>query len=158
MKISQLQTKKFYNIGPWTQCYKTFLSVIYKCYQQAEVFVPDKLSQFYLQTLQLSTKVSKIQLCIFFNFDLRTQCYKTFYICHLQMFLISQGVCPQQAFPAQSIICEQGQELIQLWSPWQDFLQAVKRLSTTNTLAYSSTVEIKFNWSSVSCFGWHGSL
>ncbi len=44
------------------------------------------------------------QICLHFhskksNWD---QCYKTFYVRNLQVFLISQSVCPWQAFPAQS--------------------------------------------------------
>jgi hypothetical protein len=30
MKIRKLRTKKFHNIGPWAQCCKTFLAVIYE--------------------------------------------------------------------------------------------------------------------------------
>ncbi len=36
--------------------------------------------------------------------------YKTFYICKLQLFIISQSVCPWQAFPAQSNVSGQVQE------------------------------------------------
>jgi hypothetical protein len=32
------------------------------------------------------------------------QCYKTFYGCNLQIFIIRQSVCPWQAFPVQSIV------------------------------------------------------
>jgi hypothetical protein len=28
------------------------------------------------------------------------QCHKTFYICHLQILITSQSVCPRQAYPA----------------------------------------------------------
>ncbi len=30
----------------------------------------------------------------------RARCYKTFFVCNLQIFAISQSVCPWQAFPA----------------------------------------------------------
>jgi len=30
----------------------------------------------------------------------RDQCYKTFYICNLQIYIIRERVCPWQAFPA----------------------------------------------------------
>ncbi len=33
------------------------------------------------------------------------QCYKTFYGRTLCIFIISQSVCPWQAFPAKSIVC-----------------------------------------------------
>ncbi len=35
----------------------------------------------------------------------RAQCYKSFFVCDLRIFLISQSVCPWQVFPAQSIDC-----------------------------------------------------
>ncbi len=41
-----------------------------------------------------------------------TLCYQEpFYGCNLQMFVISQSVCPWQAFPAQFNVCGQGQGL-----------------------------------------------
>ncbi len=40
----------------------------------------------------------------------RGQCYKTFFLRNLRIFVISQSVCPQQAFLVQFIVCGQGQE------------------------------------------------
>ncbi len=48
---------------------------------------------------------------MFYNIEPWAQCYKTFYVRNLRMFVISQSACNQQAFPAQSIVCGQGQEL-----------------------------------------------
>jgi hypothetical protein len=36
----------------------------------------------------------------FFNTDTLGQCYKTFFVHNLRIFLISYSVCPWQAFPA----------------------------------------------------------
>ncbi len=47
---------------------------------------------------------------MFYNIDLRGQCYKTFYGRKLRFLVVSQSVYPQQASPAQSIVCGQGQE------------------------------------------------
>ncbi len=32
--------------------------------------------------------------------DTRAQCYKTFFVRNLQIYVISEGDCPWQAFPA----------------------------------------------------------
>ncbi len=64
-------------------------------------------------TLQLTQPISQwleqlLLFCAigFFNeadtLESRPQCYKTFYDCNLQIFVISQSVSPWQAFPAQS--------------------------------------------------------
>jgi len=37
---------------------------------------------------------------MFFNIEPNVNFYKTFYICNLQMFVISLYICPCQAFPA----------------------------------------------------------
>ncbi len=39
------------------------------------------------------------------------QCYKTFYFCELRIFIMSQSVCPWQAFPPQSIVCDKARSL-----------------------------------------------
>jgi hypothetical protein len=39
------------------------------------------------------------------NIDTRAQCYKTFYIHNLLMFIISHSFCSWQAFPARSNVC-----------------------------------------------------
>ncbi len=44
-----------------------------------------------------------------YNIGPRIQCYKTFYGRYLRMFIISQSVCPWQAFPAKSSV--QGETL-----------------------------------------------
>ncbi len=49
----------------------------------------------------------------FCNIDTRGQCYKTFYVRNLRIFVISQSVCPWQAVPVQSIVCGQGMSLPQ---------------------------------------------
>ncbi len=46
----------------------------------------------------------------------RAQCYKTFYICNLQIFVMSKTVCPRQACTAESNVCGPGQEPILEWS------------------------------------------
>ncbi len=53
------------------------------------------------QTLQLAANFLKI----FYSIGTRGQCYKTFYVRNLRIFVISQSVCPWQAFPAQSNVC-----------------------------------------------------
>ncbi len=42
--------------------------------------------------------------------ETRGRSYKTFYGCKFRIFIISQIVCFWPAFPAQSIVCGQGQE------------------------------------------------
>jgi hypothetical protein len=45
-----------------------------------------------------------------FNSFFQGQCYKTFYGRNLSISVTSYSVCPWQAFPAKSNVCEQGQE------------------------------------------------
>ncbi len=40
-------------------------------------------------------------------------CYKTFYGCRLRIFVISQSICPWQAFPAQFNVCGLSQPYLQ---------------------------------------------
>ncbi len=47
------------------------------------------------------------------------QCYKTFYVWNLRMFVISKIVCLLQAFPANSNVCGWGQELTFESSTWK---------------------------------------
>ncbi len=49
-----------------------------------------------------------------YNFGTQGQCYKTFFARNLYIFVISQSVCPWQAFPAQSNVCRQGRSLPEL--------------------------------------------
>ncbi len=51
-----------------------------------------------------------IFFCKLWMLKVLTTCYKTFFVRNLKIFVISQSVCPWQAFPAQSIVCGQGQE------------------------------------------------
>ncbi len=44
------------------------------------------------------------------------QCHKNFFVRNLRIFVISQSVCPWQAFPAQSNVCVRGQEPTLDWS------------------------------------------
>ncbi len=43
-------------------------------------------------------------------YSIRGQCYKTFYGRNLQIFILSQSVCPSQAFSAQSNVDGESQE------------------------------------------------
>jgi hypothetical protein len=45
-----------------------------------------------------------------------SQCYKTFYVINLRMFVISESVCSWQVFPAYSNVSGQGQEPTLEWS------------------------------------------
>ncbi len=50
-------------------------------------------------------------LCVLKHYILTwTQCYQTFFVRNLRIFVISQSVCSQQAFSAQSTVCGLGQE------------------------------------------------
>ncbi len=87
--------------------------------QEARAFIADKtflLSAIMTNSsgftrLSSQTKTSVIVPSVldeekkFSNLETRSQCYKTLYVCNLRMILISQSVCPLQAFPAQSNIC-----------------------------------------------------
>ncbi len=46
----------------------------------------------------------------FYEIDTWCQCYKPFF-CNLQSFVISQSVCPRQAFPAESIVSDKARSL-----------------------------------------------
>ncbi len=63
-------------------------------------------------------KISQTTVSLYFNFPLSTsrKCYKNFYNLKLRLFIISQSVCPWQAFPAQPNACGQGQESTLEWS------------------------------------------
>jgi hypothetical protein len=51
----------------------------------------------------------------FYNIETWGECYKTFYSRNLRIFVISQCVCPWQAFPVWSLVCGQGQEPTLEW-------------------------------------------
>ncbi len=49
----------------------------------------------------------------------RCQCYNTFYVRNLRIFIISQSVCHWKAFPIMSNACELWQEPSLEWSTWK---------------------------------------
>ncbi len=55
-----------------------------------------------LTNTQLSMKIRELQTKKIYNIDPWCQYFKTLCIHNLQSFVISQSVCPWQAFPAQS--------------------------------------------------------
>ncbi len=72
-----------------------------KCLLNSLISLPGK-------TLQLIIKIRKLQTKKFCNIGPCGRYYKTFYGRKLRIFVISQSVCPSQAFPAQSNMCGVG--------------------------------------------------
>ncbi len=62
----------------------------------------------------------------------RAQCYKTFYNCNLPMFVISQSVCPWQAFLAYSIVCGKVRSLPLGGTPARCFIQEGSSLTSNH--------------------------
>jgi hypothetical protein len=63
--------------------------------------VPNKLEKsFWIETLYLIGPIRKLP--VFMNTTTWAQCYKTFFVCDLQIFVVSWCVSPLQAFPAYS--------------------------------------------------------
>ncbi len=80
------------------------------------VFLMYKLAHI-LKVLSLRTHyIFKLEKVMALENMLWGQCYKAFFVRDLRIFVISQSVCPWQAFPAQSIVCGQGQEPTLEWS------------------------------------------
>jgi hypothetical protein len=90
MKNRKLQTKIFYDIGPWGQCYKTVsvldlhIFVLSKrvCRTRSEKLTHDKHSSL----VQKSVNQGQKQFC---HIGPWGQCYKTFFVCELQIFVLS---------------------------------------------------------------------
>jgi hypothetical protein len=43
---------------------------------------------------------------LFYDIYTYAQCYIKFCVCNLRMFVVSESVCPWQAFPDKSNVCE----------------------------------------------------
>jgi retron-type reverse transcriptase len=79
MKIRDLRAKKFYNIWPRDQYYKTFLSLIYGFSYEARVFVRlDQRNSLVMTNKIAITKIRDLRAKKFYNIWPRDQYYKTF--------------------------------------------------------------------------------
>ncbi len=115
--------------------------IINLCGHNLQIFV---ISQSVCQTSlaidkhQLSTKIRKLRSKIVLYIATRGQCYKTFSVRNLRIFVMTQIICPRQAFPAQPYVCRKGQKPTQVKNisiaPLQDKLQP-----------YTSTLDQKIN-------------
>ncbi len=73
------------------------------------------LETFFLSSTAQLNKLEYLSLAAIFSLveylcvrpeSTRALCYQTFYGCNLRMFIISYSVCPRQASPAYSNVCE----------------------------------------------------
>ncbi len=109
--------KRSFSIITTCQCYKTFygcnlqiakldksISSLCLAYNLGHEPTPER-NICYLAHLSISTIKSCIPLTS------KAQCYKTFDVHNLLMFIISLNVCPCRAFPAWSNACEQALSL-----------------------------------------------
>ncbi len=93
-KFVNYDRKTFYNYYSWAQCYKKFygrnllIFILIKsvCYHMLKNLVRDKHSSLFRKFVNYGRK-------IFYNYYSWGQCYKTFSVRDLRIFVISQSVC-----------------------------------------------------------------
>ncbi len=99
-----------------TNVIKNFTAVIYRiiqisysvCPQQTFHFQSNKhssLKRIHVNYGQKSLITLAPDRMTVFTLNPWVQCYKTFYVHNLRMFVLSWSVCPWQAFPTQSNVC-----------------------------------------------------
>ncbi len=156
MKSRNLLRKKFYNIGHRGLYFKTIQIRNCKfhnklvCFSKPGYFVTTNIKDTsLLRNLSICHKLRirnllKVQAPDFLT---RRQSYKTFYCRYLRIFVISQSVCPWQAFQAYLMFMGKERSLPQSRAPKMCFTHVGcgltsnislgwKGLPRTNTLAY----------------------
>ncbi len=85
---------KFYNIGPWRQCYKTFfvrnLRIFVQIYSVCQTRLEELSRDKHSSLLQKFVNYRQIK---FYNIGPWRQCYKTFFVRNLRIFVQIYSVC-----------------------------------------------------------------
>ncbi len=107
--------RKFFSTGHWRQSYKNYgrnLRIFVKsqsvCPWPNLTFVGKAAAYAKVEQLKHSSLLRKFGNYgrkMFYKISPWGQCYKIFFVRNLRIFVISQSVCPWQAFQAQSNVC-----------------------------------------------------